>query len=78
MTGRVRDLRPPDVRHRVRDATERSRIARLAVVAGGLLSIAWVSGAWRLSVARADHQHATSRAENVVGMEAELAEIRAT
>ena len=76
MTGRFMDLRPLDVRHRVRDATERSRIARLAVVAGGLLSIAWVSGAWRLSVARADHQHATSRAENVVGMEAELAEIR--
>ena len=76
MTGRFMDLRPLDVRNRVRDATERLRVARLAVVAGGLLSIAWGSGAWRLSVARADHQNATIRAENVVGMEAELAKMR--
>ena len=76
MTGRTMDLRPEVVRRRVRDATERIRVARFAVVAGALLCVAWMSASWRLSMARADLASATERAEDVVRVESELQEAR--
>ena len=77
MIGRIMDLRPDDVRRRVRDANERLRVARFAVVAGGLLCVAWVGASWRLSAARAELVTATERAEHVVQVEAQLREARA-
>lgn len=77
MIGRIMDLRPEDVRRRVRDANERLRVARFAVVAGGLLCVAWVGASWRLSAARAELTVATERAEDVVQVEAELRDARA-
>ena len=71
------DLRPENVRRRVRDANERLRVARFAVVAGGLLCVAWVGASWRLSAARAELAAATERAEDVVQVEAQLREARA-
>ena len=53
-------------------------MARFSVVAGALLCVAWVSASWRLSVARADLNSATERAEDVVRVEAELQEARAS
>ncbi|MBC02318.1 MAG: hypothetical protein CMJ34_03300 [Phycisphaerae bacterium] len=78
MIGRTMDLRPEDVRRRVRDAGERVRIARFAVVAGVMLCVAWMSASWRLSIARADLASATERAEDVVRVEAELQDARAS
>lgn len=76
MSGRFMDLRPAEVRRRVQDASERARVARLALVAGAMLSVAWAGGAWRLSSARAEHREATRIAENVVRLEAELSAMR--
>ncbi len=78
MTGRTMDLRPDDVRRRVRDSAERLRVARFAVVAGTLLCVAWIGGSWRLAVARADLESATERAEDVVRVESELKSARAS
>ena len=76
MTGRTMDLRPEVVCRRVRDARERMRVTRFAVVAGALICIAWFNASWRLSAARADLDSATERAENVVRVEAELQKAR--
>ena len=78
MNGRIMDLRPEGVRRRVRDAKERVRVARFSVVAGAMLCVAWMSASWRLSVARTDLASATERAEDVVRVEAELRDARAS
>jgi hypothetical protein len=53
MSGRSMDLRPDSVRRRVESAREKSHLRNMSVVAGLLLTVAWSTGAWRLSDARA-------------------------
>ena len=75
MTGRTMDLRPPAVRQRVAHARERSRLVQLSLLAATCLSMAWSAAAWRLREARSDHELAVTRADEVLRVERELAEI---
>lgn len=75
MTGRMMDLRPTGVRQRVANARERTRLVQLCLLAATCLSMAWSVAAWRLREARVDHQLAVTRADEVLRVERELAEI---
>lgn len=75
MTGRTMDLRPPAVRRRVADARERTRLVQICLLAAICLSAAWSAAAWRLRDARADHELAVTRADEVLRVERELADI---
>ena len=59
MNGRNMDLRPDSVRRRVESAREKTHLRNMSVVAAVLLTVAWSTGAWRLSDARAEHALAT-------------------
>jgi hypothetical protein len=75
MSGRSMDLRPDSVRRRVESAREKSHLRNMSVVAGLLLTVAWSTGAWRLSDARAAYSLATAQAEETIRVEQELARI---
>ena len=75
MTGRTMDLRPPAVRRRVAHARERTRLVQLCLLAATCLSLAWSAAAWRLREARADHEIAVTRADEVLRVERALAGI---
>lgn len=75
MTGRIMDLRPSSVRNRVAVARERTRLVQLCTVAAVCLSAAWSAAAWRLGESRSNHARAVTRADEVLRVERELAEI---
>ncbi|MDC0429517.1 PilN domain-containing protein [Phycisphaerales bacterium] len=75
MNGRSMDLRPESVRCRVASAREKTHLRNMSVIAGVLLTVAWSTGAWRLSDARAEHAQATAQAEEILRVEQELARI---
>lgn len=75
MNGRSMDLRPESVRSRVASSREKTHLRNMSVIAGVLLTVAWSTGAWRLSDARAEHALATAQAEEILRVEQELAQI---
>jgi Tfp pilus assembly protein PilN len=76
MNGRNMDLRPDSVRRRVESAREKTHLRNMSVVAAVMLTLAWSTGAWRLSDARAEHALATAQAEETIRVEQELAQIQ--
>lgn len=75
MTGRTMDLRPSAVRRRVANARERARLVQLCLLSATCLAMAWSTAAWRLRDARSGHEMAVTRADEVLRVERELAEI---
>jgi hypothetical protein len=75
MSGRSMDLRPESVRRRVESAREKTHLRNMSVVAAVMLTVAWSTGVWRLSDARAEHTLATAQAEETIRVEQELARI---
>ena len=77
MTGRTMDLRPPAVRRRVAHARERTRLVQLCLLAATCLSLAWSAAVWRLREARADHEIAVTRADEVLRVERAELQVKA-